>query len=72
MNDLIVKYKVATCHYTELCHVIAYSPIITIISDLQITTSERAISIRCKLIMNIISMTKISGYLRCVEHFAAF
>ena len=23
MNELIVKYKVATCHYTELCHVIA-------------------------------------------------
>ena len=27
MNELIVKYKVATCHYTQLCHVIAYSPI---------------------------------------------
>ena len=26
MNELIVKYKVATCHYTELCHVIAKSP----------------------------------------------
>ena len=24
MNELIVKYEVATCHYTELCHVIAY------------------------------------------------
>ena len=23
MNELIVKYKVGTCHYTELCHVIA-------------------------------------------------
>ena len=23
MNELIVKYKVATCYYTEPCHVIA-------------------------------------------------
>ena len=33
-----------------------------IISDLQFTTRKRAISIRYKLIMNIISMTDLYGY----------
>ena len=47
MNELIVKYKVATCHYTEaICHVIAYRVhrvLSIIITDLQLTTSNRAI-----------------------------
>ena len=46
MNELLVKYKVAT----ELCHVIARNPYssqnpIIIISNLQFTTSKRAVSI---------------------------
>ena len=56
MNELMVKYKVASCHYTELCHVIAYRVLSIIISDLKFTTSKRAISIRYKLILKIISM----------------
>ena len=56
MNELMVKYKVALCHYTELCHVIAYRVLSIIISDLQFTTSKRALSIRYKLILKIISM----------------
>ena len=54
MNELIVKYKVATCHYTELCHVIAYIALSIIISDSQFTTCKRAISIKNKLILYII------------------
>ena len=44
-NELIIKYKVATCHYTVAisCNSILLS---IIISDLQFLTSKRAISIR--------------------------
>ena len=63
MNELVVKYKVATCHCNvamsynciEFCQLYIYIYIyIYIISDLQLTTSKRAISIKYKLIMNII------------------
>ena len=55
MNGLVVKYKVATCHCTVVmpCNCIESFSII-IISDLQFTTSKRAISIRYRMIMNII------------------
>ena len=55
MIELIVKYKVATYHYTELRRVIAKALSIKI-SNLQFTTNKRAISIGFKLILNIISM----------------
>ena len=48
MNELIVKCKVATCHYTEQCHVIAKSPKNLInynIQNLQFTAIKRAMSI---------------------------
>ena len=68
MNELIVKYKVARCHYiyklTEL--------IIIIISDLQFTTSKRAISISYILIMDIILMKDsmiINDMLYILQHF---
>ena len=66
MNELIVKYKVATCHYTEQCHVIAYSPINYNIR-FTITTCKRVIYIIYKLILNI-SMV-ISDMLYILQRF---
>ena len=51
VNELIVKYKVATCHYIVAmsCNCIdSYH----IISDLQFTTRKRAISIKYILLNN--------------------
>ena len=64
MNELIVKYKVATCHYIYTNYGIELHWVLLIISDLQFTTSKRAIyiSIRYKSIMNIISMKDFNGY----------
>ena len=49
MNELIVKYKVSTCqwcHYTYSNHVmLLHWVLLIIISNLQFTTSKRAISI---------------------------
>ena len=67
MNELIVKYNVATCHYTkvtESCNFIE--------SDLQFTTSKRAISICYTLKMNFILMKDsmvISDMLYILQHF---
>ena len=72
MNELIEEYKVATCHYTVVMSFNCIRFLSIIISDLQITTSKRVISIRYKLIMNVISMKYFYGYLRYVVHFAAF
>ena len=76
MNELIVKFKVATCpiYIQLLCHVIALSSINNYIrfTLLQYTTCKRTISIRYKLIMNIISMKDFYGHQRYVVHFVAF
>ena len=57
MNELIVKYKVATCHYTELWF-----------TDLQFTISKWAMSITYK--WNIYKwkwMKDFYGYSQCVN-----
>ena len=61
MNELIVKYKVGTCHNTVAmsCNCTVLS---TIISDLQFITSKWAMSNRFKLIKNITSMKYFYGY----------
>ena len=62
MNELIVKYKVATSHYTVdmSCICIESYPI----NDIRFTghKSKRAISGRYKLIMNNMSIKKFYGY----------
>ena len=41
MNELIIKYNVATCHYKELCHVIAYSSLSPINYNIKFTGSQQ-------------------------------
>ena len=73
MNELIVKYRVARCHYILNNWVMWLHRVLSIlISDLQFTTSKRAISISYILIMNFILMKDfmvISDMWYILQHF---